>query len=1222
MVDGVYLADSEGHNIFGDLLQESYKTLYYDISDVAGKSSFSIVFEAVCKYPYQFGDDTNGNYNYSTTPSDYGDFIAIDNVKIYQPTIDYQLESISYGEGHTSSEPITITVQNLSGINNGFDIPVYYQINNNSPVFEIITDTIAPSAEINYTFSKKTNLSVEGKYTIVAGVSVENNTITINNEQSISFSIDTLSIRMGIGLDTVVTCNARFTDDGGVFKNYSNNILDTLTFKPEVESKVMTIDFEEFNLEENSDYLLVYSGPDVSSPRIAALTGTALPQSYTSTALGGELTFLLYSDGAAEKLGWMAYIHCIDKDSVDLSLNEITKPSPLRGIKTDQEEVAFTVINFGIKNIEHFKAYYQIDSLEPVMQEFNTTLQATGMEEFTFSSLTNFSNPENYQLTVWVEITGDSTLNNNLQSVIVNSLSKVPDAGISSIETIVPARENYSTIAVTLMNYGNVALKNIDIAYRVNDSIEVIQTMSDTIEAGESKLFEFSVKANLTDRDSSYQVEAYTIVPEDTISANDTLLSEWIMASDNDSKVVANFTGGSNIVFAGDSGNIDLINDYTLECWVNLSDPASYGHIFNKTNISMWYQGSYGTDYYGENSFILNIITESGEYRCYIPNSYRSGVWQHLALTVSASNEYLLYIDGVAQQWELLMGTAGATQSNKEYPICIGNRPTDMNRSAIGQIDELRVWNKCLDAASIRENSMTDYAPNTPELIAYYKFKEGSGKFIYDYSANDNTAVVYNAAVTDIGSRFFWDTPGSFCTNYSISGQKSPAIFDKETQTYTVAIDSTDFSALTASFDVSQSAVVTVEDSLQQSGVTINDFTHDSLKYSVEGVGFNEGIQQTFFVKVEVAYSPKSGCELKTFSFELNDNPSLLTTIDLTKSGERFEQKVDRSLNLTALKSTFTTSPGARVIINDIEQSSPQILAADYSKPLLLTIVSESNMYFKNYIISIDTKNDQAELISFSIIEEQVGQSQIDTLNSTVQIWTKNNSNLSALASQFEVSKDASLYVKSVKQQNEITVNNFISPVTYSVVSEDETNTIDWNVQVTVDDVSPIITLIGDSSIEVVKGEAFTDPGATANDNIDGDISINISTTGSVDTDILGSFPIMYSVNDEAGNSDTITRTVHVATSTKSEVDFLSVIEIYANEKTIYIKTPKLVEDASVTLFDVTGNQIMKYGPLHYGLNTLATELLPGIYLVEVKKENQSYTAKIVINYSGRACFI
>lgn len=79
------------------------------------------------------------------------------------------------------------------------------------------------------------------------------------------------------------------------------------------------------------------------------------------------------------------------------------------------------------------------------------------------------------------------------------------------------------------------------------------------------------------------------------------------------------------------------------------------------------------------------------------------------------------------------------------------------------------------------------------------------------------------------------------------------------------------------------------------------------------------------------------------------------------------------------------------------------------------------------------------------------------------------------------------------------------------------------------DTTKPIITLIGLSSITITEGDSYIDAGATASDNVDGDISGDIIVSGSVDTSTPATYVISYNVSDSAGNqADEVTRTVIV----------------------------------------------------------------------------------------------
>lgn len=64
----------------------------------------------------------------------------------------------------------------------------------------------------------------------------------------------------------------------------------------------------------------------------------------------------------------------------------------------------------------------------------------------------------------------------------------------------------------------------------------------------------------------------------------------------------------------------------------------------------------------------------------------------------------------------------------------------------------------------------------------------------------------------------------------------------------------------------------------------------------------------------------------------------------------------------------------------------------------------------------------------------------------------------------------------------------------------------------------PVITLIGDDMIIIKRGTSYVDQGATALDNVDGNITHKIKTINPVNVNKLGTYYIAYDVVDEARN--------------------------------------------------------------------------------------------------------
>jgi hypothetical protein len=82
----------------------------------------------------------------------------------------------------------------------------------------------------------------------------------------------------------------------------------------------------------------------------------------------------------------------------------------------------------------------------------------------------------------------------------------------------------------------------------------------------------------------------------------------------------------------------------------------------------------------------------------------------------------------------------------------------------------------------------------------------------------------------------------------------------------------------------------------------------------------------------------------------------------------------------------------------------------------------------------------------------------------------------------------------------------------------------------------PVIQLRGPATVNVTIDGTYTDAGATATDAEDGDLTARIVVTNSVDTTVLGTYTVTYSVTDSSGNAAApVTRTVTVQPQAEAE---------------------------------------------------------------------------------------
>ena len=134
---------------------------------------------------------------------------------------------------------------------------------------------------------------------------------------------------------------------------------------------------------------------------------------------------------------------------------------------------------------------------------------------------------------------------------------------------------------------------------------------------------------------------------------------------------------------------------------------------------------------------------------------------------------------------------------------------------------------------------------------------------------------------------------------------------------------------------------------------------------------------------------------------------------------------------------------------------------------------------------------------------------------------------------------------------------NFAAPVTRTV-SVIPAPIIDTN--------APVITLSGNDPENVELGTNYIDAGAIAYDQEDGYITNQIVVTGSVNTNIIGTYVLTYNVQDNAGNSASpVTRTVNVFDPTETIPPTITVItpeedEEYDSELTFEVEVDEIAE--------------------------------------------------------------
>ena len=143
--------------------------------------------------------------------------------------------------------------------------------------------------------------------------------------------------------------------------------------------------------------------------------------------------------------------------------------------------------------------------------------------------------------------------------------------------------------------------------------------------------------------------------------------------------------------------------------------------------------------------------------------------------------------------------------------------------------------------------------------------------------------------------------------------------------------------------------------------------------------------------------------------------------------------------------------------------------------------------------------------------------------------------------------------IVAVSTVNTSVIGNYTVTYNVSDAAGNAATQVTREVNVTADQTSPVITLEGANPQSIELGTAYSELGATATDNTDGDITANISIDATaVNVNTVGNYTVTYNVSDAAGNPATqVTRTVTITPDTTIPV----IILVGANPQSIVLGT-------------------------------------------------------------------
>ncbi|MGD8781553.1 MAG: FG-GAP-like repeat-containing protein, partial [Ignavibacteria bacterium] len=176
------------------------------------------------------------------------------------------------------------------------------------------------------------------------------------------------------------------------------------------------------------------------------------------------------------------------------------------------------------------------------------------------------------------------------------------------------------------------------------------------------------------------------------------------------------FDGVDDYVNCGNNSILNIENQITIEAWIYYQGGESFPRIIDKSLAPSIYINKSNSllGWYGEIGGSVEDFTFPGTE---IPQNE----WTHIAVTYDGS-DVKAYINGNYKVGLSYTGTLTTTSDD----LIIGNN-SSTNRTFLGKLDEIRIWNIARTATQIRENIHKILDGSESGLIGYWQLNDGTG---------------------------------------------------------------------------------------------------------------------------------------------------------------------------------------------------------------------------------------------------------------------------------------------------------------------------------------------------------------------------------------------------------------------------------------------------------------------------------------------------------------
>ncbi|MDR2057793.1 MAG: T9SS type A sorting domain-containing protein [Dysgonamonadaceae bacterium] len=408
-----------------------------------------------------FGDDFSFKAGY-----EYIFIIEYAYLVEYYPPIDAALTKLVLPQASpdlTDSEEIGVVLSNV-GTQPVSSVELSYRINDGETVTETYTETLAPGAEVTYTFNAKADFSEAGLYTVTAWLTYEEDMNSLNNQLTgIAKHSVPLPLPFDCGFDSpddltdywaiIDGDNANNTwlyddlnvdADGGVGAlqvsapgdNYL--ISDPLIFP---EAGAYHITFQTMALATES--LKVLYGPSANVEEMEVLADYTLPLHYDWLTFGinfevpeagnYHVAFYYYSDVN----GWALDLDNIFVDEgvfvgiPDLTFANLLTPGSSCNFSSGSV-LGATVLNNGNEPVSEFTLTYQVNDGQVVSETFNEAIGVLESKAVYFTQPADFSTLGNYEIVMTVSTPNEENTSDNSASASLTHYAPVTELPFKS----------------------------------------------------------------------------------------------------------------------------------------------------------------------------------------------------------------------------------------------------------------------------------------------------------------------------------------------------------------------------------------------------------------------------------------------------------------------------------------------------------------------------------------------------------------------------------------------------------------------------------------------------------------------------------------------------------------------------------------------------------------------------------------------------------------------